>query len=359
MTSIEVICARDLDPGLEAQWRDWQAASPSLSSPFFSPAFCRIVAEVREDTRIAVICEDGRAVGLLPYHAQARGRIAPLAGPISDYHGVVSAPGVGFDAGAILGGIGAGAYDFNHAPVAQTALSPGAFHHTRSPVVDLRDGFEAWRLAQRAKVRAIKDVERRGRKMARELGEFRFVPNDVSEVVWDHFMTWKRAALAQMGVDFILDQPWAREVIAQVRAAQSKEFAGMTSALFAGETLAGVHFGMRSATSWHWWFPAFNDDLSRYSPGLSLIMECLKHAEEIGVQELDFGRGSERYKGEFANGGHDLMEGSVERVLTWAGGLRTLRKAMQRPVDRLASPKGADVARRMGNRLLRAGHLRD
>ncbi len=355
--SVEIITARELDSGLWADWRRLQAADADLRSPFFSPDFCRIVGAVREDVRIAVIEDAGKVCGVFPFHRQRFGRLAPLGGQISDYHGIVGTPARGEGIGAILRAANAQAFDFNHMPVSQTAFAAHAFRRTTSPLVDLSGGFEAWREGRRARTSAISDVERKMRKLERTLGPLRLVANDTSDEVWQSLMDWKRAALAEIGVGFILDVPWAREVAEAIRDTDTPAFGGMTSALWAGDELAAVHFGMRTGTTWHWWFPTYNVGLKRHSPGLALILESLRHAAATGIDELDFGRGDQDYKLWFANAERGLCEGSVERSLSPLGATRRLRKAVQKPLARAGSEALAEFARKVGDRLLVAGRI--
>jgi CelD/BcsL family acetyltransferase involved in cellulose biosynthesis len=248
-------------------------------------------------------------------------------------------------------------YDFNHVPGTQRVFRAGAFLHTTSPLIDLTEGFEAWRQARRAQGSAIKNAERKGRKLAREVGEVRFVANETDPAVWDHLLAWKRAALRAIDVSFILDRPWARAVIDRVRATDAAGFGGMTSALWAGDDLAAVNFSMRTDTTIHSWFPTYNPALERHSPGLTLLMETLRHAAAAGFTEVDLGRGAERYKSEFANAARGLCEGSIERGLSPLGAARKLRKAVQAAAERTGRAERAETARRVGNRLLSAGRL--
>ena len=356
MSRIEVITASELDAGLERLWKTLQAADPDLASPFFAPEFCRIVAEVRDDVQIAVISGEGGPVGFLPFHRQRFGRLAPLAGQISDYHGVIGSDG-GLGPAALLTALKAQAYDFNHVPGSQTLFCGQAFLHTASPLVDLTEGFDSWRTAKRVQGSAIKTAERKGRKLAREIGPLRFVANDSDPGTWARLIEWKRDALSAIGVDLILDRPWAGAAVDRVRMADAPVFGGMTSALWAGDELAAVSFSMRTGRTVHSWFPTYNPDLERYSPGLTLLLETLRHAGEAGFTEVDLGRGTERYKSEFATGARTLCEGSVERRLSPLGLTRGLRKTVQATVNRTGNPELTETARRAGNRLLSAGRI--
>jgi len=104
-------------------------------------------------------------------------------------------------------------------------------------------------------------------------------------------------------------------------------------------------------------FPTYGQDFRAYSPGLILLLFCVEEAARSGLTELDFGRGAERYKKEFGNRSRPLCEGSLERRTRPAGSFRTLRKGIQRFVNRRMSEEHADVIRRAANRWLRAGIL--
>ena len=333
-----------------------QAGDEDLRSPFFTPEFCRIVAEVRNDVRIGVISQAGAPVGFFPFHRQRFGRLAPLAGQISDYHGIIGTVG-GQGPAALLAALKAQAFDFNHVPGSQAVFCSQAFLRVASPLIDLSRGFESWRQVKRTQGSAIKNAERKARKLGREVGPLRFEANATDPAVWNALLKWKRDALNAIGVDFILDQPWAGDVIERVRAADAPGFGGMTSALWAGDDLAAVTFSVRSDRTIHNWFPTYNPALERYSPGLTLLVETLRHAAEAGFTEVDLGRGDERYKREFANGARALCEGSLERGVSPLGVTRKLRKAAQAAVERTHKTELAETARRAGNRLLSAGRI--
>jgi len=355
LVSVDVISAREVDPGLDALWRGFLAADPDLRSPFFTPDFFRIVAEVRPDTRLAVLSEAGRPSGFFAFHRQPFGRLAPLAGQLSDYHGIIGPARIA--PRALLRGLGAQVYDFNHVPATQPMFRRAAFLEASSPLVDLSEGFEAWRLERRASGRTFAQTERRGRQIGREVGPLRFAATDHPDEVWQSLLDWKRASLDAIGVKFILDQPWAREIIERVRAADTPDFGGETLALWAGDNLIAVTFGLHTATTAHAWFPTYNVAFRRNSPGLVMLVETLRHAAERGITEYDFGRGDEEYKAQFANGQRALSEGALLRPLTPLGASRALRGAAQKLVTRFGTAAQAEFARRAGNRLLSAGRL--
>ena len=86
----------------------------------------------------------------------------------------------------------------------------------------------------------------------------------------------------------------------------------MLSALYAGNELAAVHFGMRSSTVWHYWFPTYNPAFKKYSCGQILLMKMAEIAPSMGMTAIDLGKGGNPYKHRFMNGSVALLEGLVE-----------------------------------------------
>ena len=105
-------------------------------------------------------------------------------------------------------------------------------------------------------------------------------------------------------------------------------FAGMLSLLYAGKRLVAGHFGMRGRFAWHYWFPAYDPEMAKYSPGLILLLKMAEHAPSLGVRTIDLGLGMSLYKQRLMNASVPLAGGSVE-LSPWRSlkgyGRRTLR----------------------------------
>ena len=357
---VDWIAADEIDAeangGLEARWRAIQGENPVYRSPFFCFDFLRIVLRHRTDVELGVLRDGAHITGFFPFHRRSGGRGVPLAGPIADYQGILG-DASGLAAGDLLSGCDLSHYDFDHALGLCPVFRDQAFRQTASPLIELGQGFEPWYKGRRKATSAIKTTERKMRKMEREVGPLRFEPNDRSDAAWDQLLAWKRAALADKGVGLILDTPLVAGIARDIREADSPAFAGRLSTLYAGDRLVAAHFGMRSDSAWHWWFPAFDPQMSAYSPGLALLLKCAEQAASDGMAELDLGRGTERYKREFASGARPLCEGSLEHALAPPGAARRLRKALHRVAESVLPKHHVDLKRRAFNRLLRAGRL--
>jgi hypothetical protein len=105
----------------------------------------------------------------------------------------------------------------------------------------------------------------------------------------------------------------------------------MLSLLYAGDRLVAGHFGMRSRTVWHYWFPAYDAEMAKYSPGLILLLKMAEYAPSIGLRTIDLGKGMCLYKERLMSAAVPLASGSIE-LPSWLSLNRTARRAMRTAV---------------------------
>ncbi len=72
-----------------------------------------------------------------------------------------------------------------------------------------------------------------------------------------------------------------------------------------------VHLGLQSADRLCWWFPAYDPELGRYSPGLILLLALIAEGSARQVPILDLGRGEHDYKLRVADRFYEVAEGEV------------------------------------------------
>jgi CelD/BcsL family acetyltransferase involved in cellulose biosynthesis len=90
------------------------------------------------------------------------------------------------------------------------------------------------------------------------------------------------------------------------------------------------------------WFPAYNPDLARFSPGMACMLSLVEAAANDGLQRLDLGEGAADYKESFKNFDDHVAEGWTERPTATA----VLRRAQ-------LAPKRAAMRIVLGNPRLR------
>jgi CelD/BcsL family acetyltransferase involved in cellulose biosynthesis len=104
------------------------------------------------------------------------------------------------------------------------------------------------------------------------------------------------------------------------------------------------------------WFPAYDREFARYSPGTILTLRIAEAAAAAGLEHVDLGKGDEPYKARLATRTLTLGEGALA-LDTPLARLHLARLAALRRGEAavLARPRLREVARRS---LMQAGRLR-
>lgn len=349
----QVIAPAELDADQIALWQKFCLADPLYSNPFYWPQFTLAVAQSRSDARVALLERAGEIIGFLPFHLTGSGIGKPIGGHINDYHGPVLAPGAAVNAEALLGAAGLVAYDYNHLPAAFAGLTRAAHGRAWSPQMDLAGGYDAYVARRDARwTKAQREVRRRHRKTEAEIGPIRFTWHDPSDDIFRQLVDMKNRQYARIGIGMRMASGWAGDVIERLRQVRDADFAGVTSTLHAGDRLIAAHFGLRTASVLHWWFPAYDLELAKLGPGINLVNQCAIAATEAGIATIDFGRGTEDFKLHFADRQVPLREGSVSIPGSLAAHLRKGGDAIVSLASRLPLGRYRSVPRKTVARLI-------
>jgi CelD/BcsL family acetyltransferase involved in cellulose biosynthesis len=335
-------------------WKALQQANAALDSPFFCPEFTRAIAGYRQDVEIGLLERaDGAPIGFFPFHRQGRDVGRPVGLGLSDMHGVICGDDLNWRADQLLRGCRLRSWHFDHLPTVQTPFAEFCGAEADSPYLDLAVGYDGYVRKQRQTGSSlIPQILRKARKFAREVGPLRTEFHTSDSAVFEKLLAWKSEQRARTGTYDVLTEPWVIGVLDHIRQWQSPGFAGVVSVLYAGDQLAAVHFGMRSSTVLHYWFPTYHSAYEKFSPGLILLLDLAKLSAERGIMRIDLGKGSERYKMILMSGSFPLSEG-------WVGGgagTRLLKGSWFRLRDAVrASPlhRPATQTKRALRRLLR------
>ena len=314
----ECIPARDLAAGLVEAWDALHRSSPQFESPFLSPWFSKAVATVRDDVFVTVIEEDGQPVGFFPFQRRGR-RAGPVTGMLCDCQAVVVRPGTNWSPIGLLRSSGLSVWEFDHLLAEQTQVEPFAENRDGSPIIRLKGGFDAYAQGQKsAGSRQLEQLMRKRRKLEREHGgsdNVRFEAVSSQRRALQQVIDWKIDQCERTGTPEFFRESWAVEMVEHLLAQQTPGCAGALSVLWVGDEIAAAHFGIRSRGVWHWWFPTYSQEWSRYSPGKLLLLELCEHVAGSSTSQhtIDLGKGDDTYKTCFANDAYPLLEGCVSR----------------------------------------------
>ncbi|MEV5510035.1 GNAT family N-acetyltransferase [Streptomyces orinoci] len=328
--------------------------SPQLANPFLAPQFALAVGRCRRGVRIAVVREEGAPVAFFPYQRTALGVGRAVGLGVSDAQGVVHRPGFQWDARELLHSCGLSIWEFDHLVEGQKPFEAGATGAFASPVMDVEQGYDSYLAAlRRQSPKFTRTTLAKERKLAREVGELRYVHDERDPAVLDTLIAWKSAQYRRTGRSDRFARPWITHLVTQLFHTREESCRGLLSVLYAGGRPVAAHFGLCSSTVLSCWFPAYDPQFGKYSPGLVLHLRMARGAAESGLAHLDLGRGDKAYKDSLKTRELIVSEGWVTRRHPIALGYRVrrapvralrntvlARPALFEPADRLLKQVG-------------------
>jgi CelD/BcsL family acetyltransferase involved in cellulose biosynthesis len=310
--SASVVHPADLGEAERLLWRSF-AEDSSLNSPFLSWPFADAIGQVRDDARVATYRDGSNVCGFLAYQVGSDRAGLPIGATICDAQAVIAPSGWTFDPLRLIDSAGLSKWSFDHLTTQQAAFLPYHRRRHRSPVVDLAGGYDAFVDEVRANSKdLIAQVGRRRRKLEREVGPV-VCEWQSSEPEGDllRLLQWKSDQYARDGSWDRFAVPWIAAAVQSLARSRDPACTGVLTSVRAGEHLVAVHFGLLSADRLCWWFPTYNPEFGRYSPGLILLLDIIAEAARRGVRMVDLGRGEHDYKLRATSRFYEVAEGEV------------------------------------------------
>jgi CelD/BcsL family acetyltransferase involved in cellulose biosynthesis len=339
-----------LSSELTQRWDEILVDNLDLDSPYFQPGFTQAVAAVRTDVFVAIMEESGQTVGFFPFQRARFGIGRAVGGALCDFQGAVARPGIQWSAKALIRSCGLKLWSFDHLLASQSAFSE---YHTKtieSPYIDLSAGFDTYALERRASgSEQIKKTGNLRRRLEREVGPLRFEIHEPSSNALRTLLKWKSKQYLSSGLTDVFAVPWTVQLLEKLLNTQSHDFAGMLSTLYAGDRLIAAHFGMRSRFVLHYWYPAYDREFQRYSPGMILLLKMAEAVPSMGIRKIDMAKGDSMYKQRLTSGTTVLAEGAVE-IPSLTVAIRRLRRNAElwvrdTPFERVARIPGRTLRR--------------
>lgn len=309
---IERVRSSEITSDLWQQWHLLQQSNPLLASPYFRPEFFQAMVAIGRPFEVAVVQQQGQVVGLFPFERRRFDAGRPVAWPMSDYQGIIAAPETELDLTRIVRGTGLRSYDFDHFVAGQLDTRQVPAQIQDSIQISLEKGFAAVREACEADgSNLFKDLAKKQRKVERDLGPVRLVWDEYTPAVLQQLMVWKTQQYHATGLVDLFASPWPGELLKTLREQRNEHFDLMITTLYFGDRLAAAELFLRSGSLLHSWFPGYNVEFGRYSPGSMLFRHFLEAAPAQGVLRIDLGKGTEAYKLRFRSAGVPVAEGAV------------------------------------------------
>ena len=292
---IRIVSANALSDVTIARWNEIRRSSDSYRSPFFAPRFTQLVASIKPDVQVAEFWRGEDLVGILPFELNARGQAIPVAGAFNDAHGIICQLN-SINYSDFFKNSDLRSYRFHALAGDAEGFEPYVFGTTASYLADLErheQGYVSFLEKERA---TIFKQRRKTKKMIKDLGPLRLEFDCRDESVMQQAIALKRDQYQRTNIFDILSVDWAREMLYRFWQDTQHECRGLLTALYAGDHVVAIHYGLLEGNWLHYWFPVFDPKYHQYSPGTALFLEIARKNKELGLSKIDMGYGEQSYK---------------------------------------------------------------
>ena len=309
---IDLVPVSEIGGELERFWMELHESDLQLRSPNYHPDFTRAVAAVRDDVKVAVMrSRKGTILGILPFQQLTDQLADPVGGRMNDYHGMLLAPGVNFDIGTLLHRIEIRRFEFHSVSANREQFERYQFVTLPSYSVDLSEGRDHYLNWARKNSKTLSRLPQKVRALERDHGPVRFEYDCDSAEVLEKLIQLKRDKYVRTNTFDILSVDWAANLLRKIHHFKKHDFRGILSVMWAQDAVVAAHFGMIAGDVMQYWFPVFDNRYSKYSPGLQLMMNCIRCASGSGIERIDLSYGHSKFKVLFANEEEDVLYGQV------------------------------------------------
>ena len=176
---------------------------------------------------------------------------------------------------------------------------------------------------------------RKKRAIERKLGAVSFVPDARDPKLIQQMTDWKVLSYKQE-----MDLGKLRtDLFEYIHQLEVPSFRGIISALYAGNQVLAIHFGIRYQHVLKGMVVSFNPEFEENSVGLLLLYHLIKEYEALDYNVLDFGPGEHSYKVNFTNSEVPVIQGTlrIDSLKQRVKSIRWLYRSL-RPLAQIGRP---------------------
>ena len=181
------------------------------------------------------------------------------------------------------------------------------------PTWDLSRGFEEYTSGLRKAGRdELKQTNRKGRKIGREVGPLRFELRSDRADVFDLLLNWKSQQYRRTKVTDVFALPWTTQLLRELWQQSTGFVRRATVGSLRRRTPHRCSLRHAVASRVALVVSHVRSALASYSPGRVLLAELARACASEGIGKLDLGRGVAPYKARVMSGATRVLEGSVD-----------------------------------------------
>lgn len=308
MLQSEILKPSAMGAGEREKWDALIRADQRFQRGFLTYGFARACETAYGRARVAVLHEGGAVRGFIPFqfmsalHEQL-GSAMHIGEAMSDAAGIITEPGVTCSPADVLRLTGAAQFYVTHLLPSQSAFGVEAEEAVEGHAIDIAAGADDYfATLHAANKKFVQDTNRCARKLEEAHGavEYARTANAAAADV-DEIIAGKRRQYAETGAKDVFADPRRRDLVHALRQLEDPLCTPVLQTLTAGGARMACHFGLQCLGALSYWFPVYQEDARRFSPGRLLLWEMIAHSAAEGVSVIDMGAGGGRAKECFSN----------------------------------------------------------
>lgn len=306
-------------------WGRLLATSTTSRWPFMSPTYAEAVNATVAPVDVVLCRDDHGLAAVMPLQRSSGwlGRLGlrePVGRDMTDYFGLLARPGVRLEWRQLLRASHVPCLYFTHLDESQSAYGLLG----EDPTVGLRtcippEGGQAyWQWLKTRNKSFASQTERHERSLTTKYGPLMFEMHSSSPTPDLEFVVaFKNEQYRSTGhTNGALLNPANVRLLTRLLASNDPDCLPRLSALRCGGQLVAAHFGLQCGSLLHYWFPTYDPQFSRYSPGRILYQKMIVYGPQNGINCIDCGAGDSTAKRNFTNEEHQYFKGLVQNG-TW------------------------------------------
>jgi CelD/BcsL family acetyltransferase involved in cellulose biosynthesis len=299
-------------------WEHFLQTGTHGGSPFMTYEFAKAVQDVRGNAFVLDIETASKARGFLPIQMRTGlsglGHAEKLGSSMSDYFGIVGNIHEPLDQDELLRSARLSSLRFDHGIDEMCPFSYFDKEVSEGVRVSVPDSSLYLEMLAASDKEFVRSVQRSKRQFERDVGPLRFDWHSDDAAALEWLISTKSEQYRRTGVANALSTPWRRQLLYRLldEPASSRCRAIISTLKCDGRWIAASLNLMRQSTL-HVWYPVYDIDFRKYSPGHLLFLRMFEQATEHGVDLVDFGKGPAKYKMKYRGDIYPLYSGVARR----------------------------------------------
>lgn len=299
-------------------WHSIIDQNTKLKHAFLTPEFAQACFDANFNIKVSFLTAETGEIAIFPYQFSSQFheliRYAYRVGDImNDYMAIITQHNDVFPITKVVEVLRLNGIDFSH------LLLENAFNYSHNiggknitgHKIDLQDGEQSYfDQLLKTKKKFYKDTERQIKRIENENEPLHFnirITDNEDEII-DFIIDKKREQYKRTKGENAFQNPSNEKLLHKLVTHSSDYCRPVISSLHSGNDWIAYHYGLQCKDDLHLWFPVYNENYKRYSPGRILLWKMIQNAHQMKISSLDYGQGDSREKQLFSNCPYELTE---------------------------------------------------